>query len=158
MRSGDTSSVECSIARLPTVVCACVRSCITRSWSAVRASTKGKVSISSGVANQKWPLEVIPQPRKQIRRIDILERAPSKIGAVISPPTLLLHAPGHPCLDLHKMRTPLLVVLSTLALFAGVVTFVDCQAHVHAARPSPRPSPELRPSAAFHNHYARDAL
>ncbi len=45
------------------------------------------------------------------------------------------------------MRSPLLVVLTTLALFAGVISLIDSVPRAHAAGASPRPSPKLRPSA-----------
>ncbi|KAI9444657.1 hypothetical protein H4582DRAFT_833285 [Lactarius indigo] len=45
------------------------------------------------------------------------------------------------------MRAPLLLVLTTLAMFVGVVSSADNMPRARAARPSPRPSPKLRPSA-----------
>lgn len=52
--------------------------------------------------------------------------------------------------DQLTMRTPFLVVLTTLALFAGVVSFLDSVPGARAARASPQPSPKPRPTAAWH--------
>jgi hypothetical protein len=46
------------------------------------------------------------------------------------------------------MRTPLLVVLTTLALFASVASSIDSVPQARAAEASPRPSSRLRPSVA----------
>ena len=47
------------------------------------------------------------------------------------------------------MRTPLLVVLTTLALFAGVVSFIDSVPRARADEAIPQPIPRVRPPVAW---------
>lgn len=63
----------------------------------------------------------------------------------LSQPSLLSLATPHHL----TMRTPLLVVLTTLALFTGVVSSIDSGPRARAAGASPRPSPKMRPSVAW---------